>query len=247
MIDLLIGVGVLAGLSLFAYAVVRAARQQRRRRGDSFRLFAEQRGLELAASGDDAGLREVLSTFEGIGSYQSPSLGEVRPQHVVVDRAGPGRVWVFWHSRRVSEGDALQFYVCLVAGRDFDAEDPGLVLRFGRDRAIGTGVEIGYTGQRRRHDLGERTIEVFDGGDGVGDLLSGEVGRALAQRVGSLPWPVDLQLRPGALALYTTGRNLELSGPEELARLTDVACGIADLLAGSRSQSSVDEVPRPAT
>jgi len=233
MTDLLIGVAVLAGMALFVYAIVRAGRQQRRRRGDVFRAFAESRGWEYAAEGDPS-LHPVLQPFAGIREHTSPSLGEVAPRNVVAGTLEEARVWVFWQTRRVTEGDTLQFYTCLLAGSEFGAD--GLIVRFEQGRSVSSSVDSYYTGRRERVRVGASELRVFEAEPGSArQLLSGALGRSLAGAVERLPWPVDLQVRRDALALYTIDRNLELTEPAQLALLTDVTLNVARILAGDRS------------
>lgn len=233
MTDLLIGVAVLGGMALFVYAVIRAGRQQRRQRGEAFRLFGESRGWHYNADGDPS-LDSVLEPFEAISSHSSPSLGKVAPRDVVTGAVEEGRVWVFWQSRRVTEGDALFFHVCLLASSGIGPD--GVIVRFGEDRSPGSSVDLYYSGQRDRVDLGRTALPVFESETGTARrLLAGQAGAEILAGIGRLPWTVDLQIQRGALALYTIDRNLDLSSPDDLAQLSDVTCEMGRILGGSAS------------
>jgi hypothetical protein len=230
--DLLIGLAVLSGIALFVYGLVRAGRQQRRQRGDVFRSFAESRGWESVA-GNDAALRCVLDPFEGIGIYRSSSLGEVAPQDVVSGEVELGRVWTFWHWLRIN-GGALQFYACMLAGPALGSD--GLIVRFAKGRSRSSLVDICYGGRRDRIHVGPWELQVFETVAGSARrLLSAPTARSLAGAVERLPWTVDLQIRRGALGLYTISRDLDLTTPEELSLLTDVTCEVGRILASGPS------------
>ncbi|MEJ2364906.1 MAG: hypothetical protein P8017_09555, partial [Deltaproteobacteria bacterium] len=108
--DVLIPVGLLLFVGIFVYAFVRTGRKQRKAKSAVFRDFADKNGFRYQAE-DDGKAQNFAQDFDGIGRFNSPSLGRVIPKDVVHGVVSGLEAILFRHMTRFSEGWAREWFV----------------------------------------------------------------------------------------------------------------------------------------
>jgi hypothetical protein len=119
--DMLIPVGLLLFIILFVFAIIHTARKQRKAKSRVFRDFAEKNRLRYLEE-DDGMVQEFAQDFDGIGQFNSPSLGKVLPKDVVNGTMNGFEIILFRHSIRFSEGWARVWFVAGVRSAEIIAE-----------------------------------------------------------------------------------------------------------------------------
>lgn len=204
MSQLLIPTGFLLFLVLVVYAFVREARKQRMAARRLLEELAERRSW-LFAPLDEGDVQRRTGGMEAIGAFESPSLGAVLPQNVVSGTVAEGRVWLYEHSRRISEGDAYHWHVCLIEAH-VSLGDP-VVIRFSKgDRTLGArnpfyvGVETPLPAPFQNEFV------VYTPGDQPPPLLANLL-EQLHDAGRTLPLRVDLQIAGNVLAVYSNEKD----------------------------------------
>ena len=108
--DLLILLGLVVFIALFAFAIIHTGRKQRKAKARVFKEFADRHGLRYREE-DDGDAQVFAEGFDGIGQFSSPSLGKVIPKDVVHGELNGVKVILFRHSIRYAEGWAREWFV----------------------------------------------------------------------------------------------------------------------------------------
>jgi len=224
LIDILAPLGLLLLIALVVGFFVSARKQQAAKRS-IFREFAESRGFSYLESDDGTVERRAVG-FEGFATSRSPSVGRTPPQDVVAGEVGEGAVWLFRHATRETEGQAREWYICLLATRrewqgfmritPMDSERK-------RPREVG-GKPVVTFGDP---DFDRRFVVRSNNGSGP---LNEDARGLLMSELDSLSLLSEIQLKDGVIAVYPADRNAEIKGPEQLETLLRTATGLARAL-----------------
>ena len=110
--QILIPLGLLFFIGILFFAIIHTARQQRKAKSKVFREFAEQNGLNYREE-DDGIAREFARDFDGIGRFESPSLGKVIPKDIVSGHLNGYNIILFRHMTRFSEDSGREWFVAV--------------------------------------------------------------------------------------------------------------------------------------
>ncbi len=226
MIDVLAPLGLLL-LVGFVVAFVLTARKQRAARGRIFQQLAERAGGGWRYLPSDDGTAEALSQgFDDFAQFSSPSLGKLTPENVVVGDAEEGRICAFLHGTRRREGDARQWFVCVVEAAE-PLCDAALIrtrrTEARRVREVGIAPPVPFEEDRAFHR--EFVVRARDAARARA-CLGPAARRFLLSRAGSLPFVPEAQIRHRRLAVYLAERNAELESVEDLSALVSFARGL---------------------
>lgn len=214
MIDVLAPLGLVA-LALLLVAFARAARKQRRERTAVFRELATRHGWRCLEV-DDGRAQSLSEGFDNFARFSSPSLGDTPPKPVVAGPVDEGRACVFLHATRRHEGDARQWWVCLV-----EALEP-----------LGPHLRILPRGVTRVHELGRDPVVSFDDeafsrafevrspdAEAARACLGPDARERLLAGTERLPFPVEVQIRDRRVAAYPARRNDSVESVQDLEAL----------------------------
>lgn len=199
------------------------ARKQRTERTDLFRTLARKRGWRFLET-DDGTAERLARGFRDFAVFRSPSLGEKKPESVVLGDVVEGRVCLFVHGTRAYEGDARLWTICVLATQ----------------QPLGAPATIRPPEQRRVRDLGDepvvpigdqrfaRRFEVRSSApEQLQRVLDEPTRRSMLEQAEALPFPVEMQILEDRVAVYPARRNDQASSPEELDRMVMLARSVA--------------------
>jgi hypothetical protein len=224
--DVLIPVGLLLFIILFAFAIIHTARKQRKAKSSVFRDFAEKNGLRYLEV-DDGKAQEFAQDFDGIGQFSSPSLGKVIPKDVVEGTLNGSETILFRHSIRFSEGWAREWFVAGVTSGEIIAERCAVQFCKGKS----------HKGTMYLQDpaVKEQKIGVYNlvvraaGSSAAGKLLDDGVLKKLADFAGNLSFRPEVQVRGKRIVAYLAGRNATVDDMETLETLLEFARNISHI------------------
>lgn len=227
MIDVLAPLG-LVGLALFVVVFVWAARKQRRERAAVFRELATRHGWRYLEV-DDGTAQRLAEGFDDFARFSSPSLGDTPPKPVVAGRVDEGRVCVFLHATRRHEGDARQWWICLVEARR--ALGPPLRVRprgVRSVRELGRDPEVEFEDTEFADIFEVRSEDVEDARTRLGPGARG----LLVEGAERLPVPLEVQVRDRRIAAYPARRNDTVEDVATLEGLIELTRALARSLDG---------------
>ncbi len=222
--DVLIPVGLLLFIILFAFAIIHTARKQRKAKSSVFRDFARKNGLRYLEE-DDGKAQEFAQEFDGIGQFSSPSLGKVVPKDVVEGTSNGSEIVLFRHSIRFSEGWAREWFVAGVTSAEIIAERCAVQFCKGKSHK--------RTMYLRDAAVKEQTIGIYNlvvraaGSSAAGKLLDEGVLRKLADFAGNLPFRPEIQVRGKRIVAYPADRNATVDDVETLEKLAEFTRSVA--------------------
>ncbi|RTR05883.1 hypothetical protein [Halomonas nitroreducens] len=224
--DVVIPVGLLIFIVLFAYAMVHSARKQRASKKKVFEEFARDQGLSYLDK-DDGRVQEFTQDFDGVGRFWSPSLGNVIPKNVISGKENSSRVFLFRHSIRYSAGWAREWFVSGLAAADHIADRCAIQFcKKGSDKS---------TMYLQDDIVKVKTIGDFDivvrsqSSSCAGKLLDERVLKQLAEFAEDLPFRPEIQVRGKRVIAYLADRNASIDDVRSLKSLfefTKKAAGI---------------------
>lgn len=225
MADLLIPLGLLAFIALFAYALVSGARRQQAKKQAVFRDFAHQQGLEYRAE-DDGAARRFAAELDGIGRFESPSLGAVHPRDVVSGTFGGRRMILFRHGTRFGEGNAREWFVAGTESAASIAERGAVQISKRPPPSDSLYLEDPVVHARR---IGSVHVQVrAPSSDAAAKLIDDTLLTRLAGHAAELPFEPEIQIRANRIAVYPGNRNDGIETVDELRKLAEYAIRIAD-------------------
>lgn len=222
--DLFIPLGLLLFIVLFAGAMIHTARQQKQAKSAVFKDFAA--GHRLSYQQQDSGTAQrFASGFDGIGHFQSPSLGKVIPTDVVTGMISGRQMILYRHRIRFTEGWAREWFVAGVSNLT-------LPPFYGAIQFFHSQHEIDSVYLARpviRQQQVDDWLLVLRADDKDMTFLDDNKLQALAALASRLDFRPEIQFQPDRLAVYIADRNLQVD-KTLLSQLSDFACDSADLL-----------------
>lgn len=229
--DLLVALGMLSVVALFAYAVIHTGRTQRQAKASVFQRFADENGLQYVKE-DDGAAQEFARGFDGLGRFRSPSLGNVIPTDVVTGIVNGAGCILFRHSIRFGEGWAREWFVAGVrTGQTIAAR---CAVQFCKRR---TDKDTMYLKDPVLNEkmVGPYALVVRAGtSSNAGRLVDSGVLDAPGRLAGQLPFRPELQVRENRIVAYPADRNTTIPDTEALSHLLEFTRQVAELRDGSR-------------
>lgn len=225
--DILIPLGLLTFILLFGYVIVHTARQQQRAKETLFSGFASQNNLCYDKT-DVGSARAFATGFDGVGTFYSPSLGDVIPEHVVTGSWQGKPAMLFLHSTRFSEGGAREWYVAGITS--VDQLTSRCTLQIGKKPVDKQSVYLTLPVVKRYSSGPTEVLVRLSDPTSAGFFLDERFLDALISLAEKLPYSIELQIVDSRLALYPADRNQDLKQPEQLHLLLDTASAIEALI-----------------
>jgi hypothetical protein len=214
--DILIPIGLLIFIGLFAYALIRTARKQKKQKSGVFREFARRHGLRFQEE-DDGRAQRFAKDFDGIGQFRSPSLGTVVPKDVASGTVNGSEAVLFRHMIRFSEGWSREWFVSGIVAEGDAAER--CAVQFCRGSSDKQTMYLRDPAVKEQR-VGPYTVVVraptpSDAGKWRDpDVL--QQWAALAERLDFRP---EIQVRGARIAAYPADRNVSIDHIEMLENL----------------------------
>jgi hypothetical protein len=214
--DLLIPLGLVVFIALFAFAIIHTARKQRKAKARAFRDFADRHGLSYLGE-DDGSAQAFAEGFDGIGRFSSPSLGNVIPQDVVRGEMNGVKVILFRHSIRYSEGWAREWFVAGVTCAEAIAKRCAIQLLGGKPGQSSMYLQDPVVKEQRAgaFNLAVRAASQAH----AGKIIDANVLNRISGLSGELPLRPEIQVRGNRVAAYPADRNATIDDVETLERL----------------------------
>ncbi len=214
--DLLIPLGLVVFIALFAFAIIHTGRKQRKAKARVFQDFADRHGLRYREE-DDGTAQAFADGFDGIGRFSSSSLGKVIPKDVVHGELNGVEAVLFRHSIRYAEGWAREWFVagltsaepiakrCAIQFFEGQAENTSIYLQEPAVKKLGAGS----------FNLTVRAASQAN----AGKFIDPNVLNRISGLAAELPFRPELQVRGNRVAAYLADRNATIDDPESLERL----------------------------
>lgn len=214
--DLIIPLGLLLFIGLFAYAIIHTSRKQRKAKASVFRDFADKNGLRYQEK-DDGTAQRFAKDFDGIGRFSSSSLGKVIPRDVVAGMQNGSEVILFRHIIRFSDGWAKEWFVAGVTSDEPIAERCAVQFCKGRMDKSTMYLQDPVVKEQKvgPFKLVVRAAEPSS----AGKILEEGVLRQLAGLAGSLSFRPEIQVRKKRIVAYLADRNATVDDLETLENL----------------------------
>ena len=184
-----------------------------------FEIYAKSHGWTYMQK-DDGTIQKLAKDFHGIGHFNSPSLGNVTPENVVIGSFPEGRIYLFQHHVRIYEGNTFQFNVCMLKLKEPIVD--ALIIRFkkGKSRLINDF----YTMPEMDIDQKwSKDVIIYGKHSDINNVLDEINLEKLVEKANSLPWKIDMQIKNNILAVYIAERNASFESESDLNMLTDFA------------------------
>jgi len=214
--DMLIPFGLLLFLVFFVYAMIHTARKQRKAKTNAFRDFADRNGLQYQEE-DDGNAQRFAKDFDGIGQFNSPSLGKIIPNDVVEGMLNGAATILFRHRVRFSEGWAREWFVAGITSDETIAER--CTVQFCKGSADKDAFYL-QDPIVKELNIGPFLMVVrAEGASFPGKTLDVSVLKKLADLAGRLPFRPEIQIRQNRLVVYLADRNSTIEGTETIENL----------------------------
>ena len=214
--DLLIPLGLLVFIALFALALIHTARKQRKAKAGVFRDFADRYALSYLSE-DDGSAQAFAKGFHGIGRFSSPSLGKVIPKDVVRGEMSGVEVILFRHSIRYSEGWAREWFVAGIRCPESLSEGCAIEVHEGKADPPSDYLADPVVKEKKvgPFNLVVRAASPSHAGNFIHDgaLIK------LSDRARKLSFRPEIQVRGNRVAAYPADRNATIDDVEALERL----------------------------
>ena len=214
--ELLIPLGLVVFIALFAFAIIHTARRQRQDKARVFRDFADRHGLRYREE-DDGTAQAFAEGFDGIGRFNSPSLGKVIPKDVVWGKMDGVEVILFRHSIRYAEGWAREWFVAGVTIAEPVAKH--CALQFLEVKANPDAMYL------QTPVIKEILAEQFNlavraaSPSHAGRFTDANLLKRLSGLAGELSFRPEIQVRGNRVATYLADRNATIDDVATLERL----------------------------
>ncbi|AKB85514.1 hypothetical protein [Methanococcoides methylutens] len=210
---------IVAVILLFPILLVKEARKQKKTSMSVFESYAISHGWTYMQK-DDGTIQKLAKDFQSIGRFNSPSLGNIIPENVVIGSVPEGKIYLFQHYVRIYEGNALQLDVCIL-----ELEKPiidRLIIRFKKGKSRLTNDL--YTMPELDIDpKWTNDVAIYKNDPKFKDVLDDSTLTTLVQKANNLPWRTDLQIKNNLLAVYIAERNSSVESENDLSLLIDFA------------------------
>ena len=214
--DLLIPLGLVVFIALFAFAIIHTGRKQRKAKARVFREFADRHGLRYREE-DDGDAQAFAEGFEGIGRFSSPSLGKVIPQDVVHGELNGVKVILFRHSIRYAEGWAREWFVAGVTCSEFLSE--GCAIQFFRGKPGQSSMYLqDPVVKELRAGVFNLAVRAASQAN-AGKFIDANALNRISALAAELPLRPEIQVRGNRVVAYPADRNATIDDPESLERL----------------------------
>lgn len=218
--DVLIPVGLLLFIGLFGFAMVHTARKQRKAKASAFRDFAVRNGLRYTEE-DDGPARAFARDLDGIGRFESPSLGKIPPKNVVSGTANRSPVVLFRHFIRFSEGWAREWFVAGVTAPEIIADRCS--VQFCKKATERNTIYLPDTVVKEYNAGPFRMVVRTASPSAAGRMAEDRVLTQLAGLAGKLSFRPEIQVRGKRLAAYAADRNAAVDDVQTLNALLEFA------------------------
>ena len=224
-VDVVAPLGLLFLVGLIG-VIVFQGRKQRAAKRTVFMEFAKRRGYSYRET-DDGTVEQQAAGFERFATFYSPSIGKNPAHDVVQGQVDEGTVWSFRHGTPDLDGQAREWFVCLLATRQ---KWQGFMRITPRDSEKKQAREIG----------GQPVISVgvpeFDDrfvirSDSDISLLNEDARQVLMTALDALAFLPEIQLKDGNVVIYPADRNVVVDSPGQLDALLKTATSLAEVLA----------------
>jgi hypothetical protein len=214
--DVLIPLGGLIFIGLFAYAIIRGGRKQRKAKARVFRDFADNSGLRYQEQ-DDGKAQGFAQDLDGIGRFKSHSLGQVIPKDVVYGIMHGSEAILFRHSTRFSEGWAREWFIAGVTSAENLAQR--CAVQFCKDRAD-KGTMYLQDPVLKEQKVGPFNLIVRATSPSyAGKIVDDDVLKQLAGLARKLSFRPEIQVRGKRIVAYLADRNATVEDVETLGNL----------------------------
>jgi hypothetical protein len=216
--DLLIPLGLLIFIVLFAYALIRAGRKQRKAKSRVFLEFTIRHGLRYQEE-DDGKAQRFAADFDGVGRFRSSSVGKKTPKDVVSGTIEGNSIILFRHSIRYSEGWAREWFVAGLTRPAPIAER--CAVQFCKKEADKNTMHLTDAVVKERK-MGSFTMVVRAATpSAAGRVDDDRILSQLADLAGNLSFRPEIQIRGNRVIAYPAGRNATIDDMETLEELVD--------------------------
>lgn len=224
--DVLIPIGLLLFIVLFAYAIVYSARKQRAAKEKVFKEFASKQGFSYLSE-DDGQVQEFAQEFDGIGQFRSSSRGDVIPKDVVSGAVNSSTVMLFRHNIRYSEGGAREWFVAGLTGTDHIADRCSVQFCKGRSDKTTMYLQDGIV---KEQTFGSFNMVVrAESTTHAGKLLDDHVLQQLAALARELSFRPEIQARGKRVIAYLADGNATVDDVSTLGELLEFATKTAGI------------------
>lgn len=224
--DVLIPLGLLLFIGLFAYAMIHSARQQRSLKAGVFKDYADKKSLCYHEE-DDGKAQDFAHDFDGIGLFKSSSLGQIVPQNVVHGRVNGVETILFRHSTRFSEGWAREWFVAGITCDETIAES--CAVQFCRRQTDRNTMYLQDPIVAEKK-VGSFTMVVrAKDATSAGSLAEDKALEKLAVFAGNLSFCPEMQVRGNRIVAYLADRNAEVENVETLEELLEFTKKVVDI------------------
>lgn len=222
MIDILAPLALLL-MGLFVVLIGVTARKQRRERADVFRALARRHGWRFLET-DDGTAERLAEGFRDFAVFHSASLGEHKPESVVLGDVPEGNICLFVHGTREWEGNARLWTICLLAC----------------SKHVGPTARIRPREVRHVREINDDPVVTFGGGrfdqlfevrsprpEQLRSALDEGTRKSIVDQAEALPFTVEIQILGDRVAVYPGRRNDQAGDVEELERMVALARSVA--------------------
>jgi hypothetical protein len=224
--DILIPLGLLLFIVLFGYAIIHTGRKQRKAKSRVFRDFADKYGLQYQEI-DDGKAQAFAKDFEGIGRFNSPSLGKVTPKDIVYGIMDGLEVIFFRHRIRFSEGWEREWFVSGVISAETIASRCAVQFCRGSEDKSTMYLQDPIVKERRvgPYNIVVRAASLSD----AGKIVNESVLERLSGFSRDLSFRPEIQVRRNLLVTYLVDRNATVDNMETLENLFEFTRRVAGI------------------
>ena len=224
MSDILLPLGMLLLIVFFVYLIISTTRKQRDAKTAVFSDFADQKGFSYMEK-DDGTVQAFAGDFDGIGRFESPSLGKVIPKDVVSGTENSLSCLLFRHSIRYGEGWAREWFVTGLTVHESIASRCAVQFCTGssQKQTMHLGDSI-----IKEHTVGRYTVVVRAPSTAdAGPLIEEPVLKKLAGWAESLPLRPEIQTRGKRMITYPAGRNATVDNTKSMKAFFEFTIQVA--------------------
>lgn len=215
---------IIAVILLFPILLIKEARKQKKTSMSLFENYAMSHGWTYMQE-DDGTVQKLAEDLQGIGRFNSPSLGKVVPENVMIGSVPEGKNHFFQHHIRIYESNTLQFNVCLLQLKKSIVD--ALIIRFKKGSSRLTN-DLYTIPELDMDPKWSNDVIIYGNDPEVKDILDDTTLTKLVQKANNLPWRTDLQIKNNIVAVYIAERNASVESESDLNELIDFAEYVAN-------------------
>ncbi|MEL4305242.1 hypothetical protein [Methanococcoides sp. LMO-2] len=208
---------IVAVIIIFPILLVKEAKKQKKTSIPLFENYAKSHNWTYMQE-DDGTVQNLAKDLQGIGRFNSPSLGKIAPENVIIGSVPKGRIHYFQHHVRISEGNAIHLNVCLLQLKNTICD--ALIVRFKKESSRLTN-EL-YTMPELELDQNwSKDVVIYGNYTDINEVLDDITLTKIVEKANELPWRIDLQIKNNLVAVYIAERNASVENESDLSALKD--------------------------